>query len=965
MIELLKNVKKYALEMPEKVAIVDQAGNRKTSYSDLYTMSGRLASWLLKQGIRREKVVAIRTPRGVHFSASRLAVMMIGACWVGVEDMMGAERIEYIIKDSGAVLTIDEQVFEEAMKEEPLSEDQCVDPDQHDMAFIFYTSGSTGRAKGVVQEYGIYKNILTSTYRCIGDYVPLNYANVAPETFIGGLYLMSGILNTGNTLHIIPLELVRDPMGLIRYFRENEIQATCMPPTLIKVLEKMGGLNLKILHITGEIATDLYIDRFPMMNAYGPTEFSYLPFFFDIDKPYKNTPIGTPDDYTNYILIDENGKKNTKEGVLCIELPYFRGYLHDEKKEYMIEVDSVTYFKTGDYVTVDESGNVTILGRVDDMVKINGNRIEPSEVEFAVKKVLDTDFAAVKVWERGGSQYMCAYHRTGKELDAQEMAEKLKSLLPSYMIPACYIAIDEIPLNDNGKVNKRALPEPDDNSIFATYAAPENAAENKLCELFSSVLKIRDHKIGIDDDFFLLGGDSVAAITMVVTAGDPGLTVPMIYKERTVRKIAAALDEVVKSDYAVDRERHYPLSDEQRYFLEQELTIPGRVIYNLPVMLNFDKNLDEVRLYDAVKHVWAAHPALHTVIEKTENGWEQRVSENYELTGIKVVSEDELDEEVKNFVKPLFGDGSQLFRMKLFRTPERVVLLLDVHHIICDGESMRIVVEDILSAYDGDDIASDSYFSFLNERDQIEDKVRKADREYFRNAYREDYDRLPKPDFQNQDHRNEDINWKFAFGQDDILKAAKRLHVSAGTFYMLASAMAIAAYNNTDRSMITWNYNGRSDIRTMRTVGLLIRDYPAAMSMARDVSVKTLAAKLSKQQSAAILHGSVSPFMERGKDEMLCFLYQGKLMEEPEKAYLKEIDYPEAAEQTAIEPLELKIYEDGDSASMEINYDAGMYSKESMERFVKIYDVLCHRLLEEHSEDMIALDLVKRVQTNV
>ncbi|MBQ4243100.1 MAG: non-ribosomal peptide synthetase, partial [Lachnospiraceae bacterium] len=561
MIQLLERFYSYVQNTPDKTAIVDNGGERATSYKELDDMSGRIASWLIKQGIGREDVVAIRVPRGVQFVAVRLAAMKTGTAWVGVEEMMGEERIAYIIKDSRAALVMDEENFEKAMGEEPLPADRWADPDLHDMAFIFYTSGSTGRPKGVVQEYGIYRNIVSSTYRSIDGYMPLNYANIAPETFIGGLYLMAGILSTGNTLHLIPLTLVRDPAGLLAYFKKHEIHATCMPPTLVKALEAAGGMDLRVLHITGEIAVDLYIDRFPVMNAYGPTEFSYLPFFFDLDRAYKNTPIGTPDEDTSLVLLDEDGSVNPKEGALCMHLPYFRGYLHDDDRADFVDIDGVTYFRNGDYLSVDERGNYTLLGRIDDMVKINGNRIEPAEVEFAVRKVLDTDFAAVKVWERGGSRYLCAYHRTGRSLDAAEMAEKLKDMLPVYMIPSCYVSIDTIPLNENGKVDKMALPEPDESILYATYAAPENDTQKKLCEIYAKVLHAGDHRIGIDDDFFLLGGDSLSAIRVVADAGIAELSVTMIYRERTVRNIDRALRDSHSAGETRDDERPYPLTD--------------------------------------------------------------------------------------------------------------------------------------------------------------------------------------------------------------------------------------------------------------------------------------------------------------------------------------------------------------------------------------------------------------------
>lgn len=967
MISLLEQFYSFVKKIPEKAAIVDNGGERVTSYKELNDMSGRVASWLIHQGIGREDVVAVRVPRGVRFVAVRLAAMKAGAAWVGVEEMMGEERISYIIKDSGAVLVMDDENFDEALQEEPLAVEKWADPDPHDMAFIFYTSGSTGRPKGVVQEYGIYENIVSSTYRSIDGYMPLNYANIAPETFIGGLYLMAGILSTGNTLHLIPLALVRDPAGLLAYFKKHDIHASCMPPTLVKALESAGGLELRVLHITGEIAVDLYIDRFPVMNAYGPTEFSYLPFFFDLDRAYKNTPIGTPDEYTKLVLVDENGEINPKEGALCMKLPYFRGYLHDEDRSDFIDIDGETYFKNGDYLSVDENGVYSLLGRIDDMVNINGNRIEPAEVEYAVRKVLDTDFAAVRVWERGGSRYLCAYHTTGLSLDAADMAAKLKDMLPVYMIPACYVPIDRIPLNENGKVNKRALPEPDESLLFSPYEKPQGDRQRRLCELFAKILNITDHAIGTDDDFFLLGGDSLAAIRLVAAAGIEELSVKMIYRERTVRNIDRALSE---AQAAVEDEGYdtvFPLKDEQFYFLDQELKMPGKIIYNLPVMLSFRPDTDEKRLEQAVKDSISAHPALRTVIEETKEGWRQRyVPENNAAIPHETASEEDLQKLAGDFVKPFSEaggsiDGKSLFRTKIISTPERVALLLDVHHIICDGESMKIVVEDILSALNGETIPEDHYFALLKEQTFLcDEKTKNKDIEYFRNVYKGDYDRLPKPDLEGEVNKAGFFERKAAFEAGDVRRAAKRLHLSVNAFYLLASGLALASYNDTDRILLSWNYNGRSDIRALRSAGLLIRDYPAAFIIKEDDNVRSLAASLGRQLREALMHGSVSPFMKRSEKELLCFLYQGDLLDIPESEYLMDVDYPEPADNAAIEPLELKVYEDKEGTQIELNYDAGIYLEESMERFERIYEAVCRLLISEGSGSMSAYDIVRK-----
>jgi len=974
MISFLKRFSEHVKKTPELTAVVDRGGERKKSYAELDEESGRIASWLKNQGIGREDVVAICVPRGFEFIAVRFAVMKTGAAWVGTEAMMGKERIEYVIKDSGAVLVMDETNYSEALKEEPLDAKHWSDPDPHDLAYIYYTSGSTGRPKGVLQEYGVYEYIMSSTDRAIGRWIPLNYANVAPETFVGGLYLMMGNLQAGCTLHLIPLNLVRDPAGLLVYFKKEHVNASCMPPTLVKVLESAGGIDAKVLHVTGEIATDLFIDRFPLMNAYGPTEFSYLPFFFDVDKTYSNTPIGKPDENTKLVLLDENGEINPNEGTLCIRLPFFRGYLNDETRADFVNIEGETYFKSSDYMSVDKNGNYTLLGRVDDMVKINGNRIEPAEVEFALKKVLSTDYIAVKAWERGGGRFLCAYHTTGKELDAAQMAQKLKGMIPDYMIPSCYVAIGELPLNENGKVNKKALPQPGDEVLFAPYFAPEDELQKKLCEQFAKVLGISDRQIGIDDDFFLLGGDSVAALNLIVGMADNFLTLPLIYRKRTVRGLARALrdnkehPDAGETDHGFDTLDNralqtWPLSEEQLYFAEYKKQHADRIIYNMPVVLYFVPETDEKKLERALLFAFEAHPSLLTVIKETPEGWIRQYcpQNNVPVESIKTVGSD-TTEIVDDFIKPFTYDGSALFRRRILRTPEAVMLLLDVDHIICDGTSLRILIEDILALYEGKSISEDMYFALLE--DQLKSRgseALKKDREYFENTYKGEYDTLLRPDLDETKPVECTLEVTPDFTSKDVGKAAGRLHLSVSAFYMLGAALSLAAYNLSDKVMISWNYHGRSDLRAMRSVGLFIRDYPVEFILNREDTLGKICADLMDQLGKDMLHGSVSPFMDRKKGELLCFLYQGELMKKPESPVLMEVELPEIPERAAIEPMEVRINEDGDEILAEITYDAGIYRSESMERFGVIYEDICSRLLEEGVEKKTVCDLIPGV----
>jgi hypothetical protein len=147
--------------------------------------------------------------------------------------------------------------------------------------------------------------------------------------------------------------------------------------------------------------------------------------------------------------------------------------------------------------------------------------------------------------------------------------------------------------------------------------------------------------------------------------------------------------------------------------------------------------------------------------------------------------------------------------------------------------------------------------------------------------------------------------------------------------------------------MHSWNYTGRSDIRTMRTVGLMIRDYPVALTLGDDDTVRSLAQDLGSQLREAVIHGSVSPFMKRSEGELLCFLYQGDLFNVPDDRRLMDVDYPEISGQGAIEPLELKIYEEDEETRLELNYDGGIYYPESMERFAAIYSRVCETFIRD------------------
>ena len=386
-----------------RIAVVDHEGGRNTTYLEFYENCKKVNAYLRKKGIGTEDTVAIHVPRGMEYMAVRVGVI------ISLEDMMGLERIAFVMKDCGCKLEFTMQCWDEAMKEAPCAEIHKASP--HDLAFFIYTSGSTGNPKGIAQEYGVYKNLIEGTCDFVEPYSnpPSQFAHVIPESYAGGAYITLGELISGNTVHVLSFGFLRDIKGLAQYFATHCIDTTFMTPEFLKAMQKIPGFTLRACFTGGEIVADVYSSEFDIINVYGSSEFGYPMSLFTLDKSYSNTPIGYATCNSDIILIDENGDE-ADEGVFCIALPFFRGYNKVSDENRFVEHNGKKYFKASDYAKRDPDGKYTILGRVDSMVKINGNRIDPAEIESAAKSALSLEFCVVKAFEKNGSVRLGLYY---------------------------------------------------------------------------------------------------------------------------------------------------------------------------------------------------------------------------------------------------------------------------------------------------------------------------------------------------------------------------------------------------------------------------------------------------------------------------------------------------------------------------------------------------------------------------
>ncbi|MDO5435719.1 MAG: AMP-binding protein [Clostridia bacterium] len=515
MIDFFKNMERVFRDLGNKTALRMDDDKGSMTYSELDTYSGKAYRFLKENGIGREDVVMICLPRGIMSFAVMLGVWKAGAAFVVSEVSAAKERNEYIRKDCGCKCFLDEKLLSEIMAGESLSGRETIGP--HDLAYIIYTSGSTGNPKGVMHEFGGIDRI-TPNKRCEGKDLFQSDTVAAINSslsFIATMLDFADAINHAATLVLISDHAVRNIPELMRIYENTGVTITFMTPSLYRTC-KTFNTQMKTVMLGGEPCCGLFNDRIRLVSAYSLSEAGRMLCTFPVDRPYERTPVGKNQSGEEIFLLGEDGVPvhDGEPGEICFRNEYMRGYHH--LPEMTKKAFAGGAFHTGDIAVRNADGDLVILGRNDDMIKINGNRVEPEEAATAVREILGLSWCAARGFvKEDGRAYFCVYYLKGNVFDEDALREKLRERLPSYMIPAYFIAVDEIPLLPTGKLDRRALPEPSAESVKGQYEPPANDLEAKIIAEMEKTLAIGH--ISRHDSFRRMGGDSVAAM-MIASA---------------------------------------------------------------------------------------------------------------------------------------------------------------------------------------------------------------------------------------------------------------------------------------------------------------------------------------------------------------------------------------------------------------------------------------------------------------
>ena len=836
--------------IPEHTAVVYK--DKKYTYKELDEISDRLGKYIASRGICREDVVSILIPRCEYMAIAPMGAIKAGAAYQPLDPTYPKDRLMYMLEDSSAKLLIADRELlplvdgyqgpvlftDEIMQLEDVDV-ELKKPQLHDLFILLYTSGSTGVPKGCMLEYGnitAFSHWFKRYYSIDFDSKVAAYASFGFDACMMDIY---GAITNGAELHIIPEEIRLDFLGLQRYFEENGITHSFMTTQVGRQFAmEMDCKSLKYLSVGGEKLVPCEPPKdYKLINGYGPTEATIFTTVFEVDKYYPNIPIGKALDNVRLYIVDKFG--HLLPYGACGELmisgwQVSRGYLNKPEKTAEVYTKNIyddtegyeVLYHSGDVARYLPDGNIQIIGRKDSQVKIRGFRIELSEVEEVIRRYQGIKDATVVAFDDpSGGKYIAAYVVSDSEIDINALNDFIKETKPAYMVPAVTMQIDEIPLNQNQKVNKKALPMPERKA--EKIVAPQNEIQQKLYDCIAEVLGYTE--FGITTDIYDAGLTSISAIKLnmlISKAFDIVIKTSDIKNHPTIQM----LEEFVKTAGKETRrevQENYPLTNTQEGIFIECTANMGSTIYNIPYLLKLDKKVDLERLATAIDRMVEAHPYLKTRLFMDENGDVLQKREDNLVYKTPIINEMNR----KTLVRPYMLFNEQLFRFEIYRTCDGNYLFLDLHHIIADGTSLAIIINDINRAYSGETLEPENYTSYdlaLDHRDALQGDAYKNAENYYRsvfekaggsiNFYPDKTGPVPMAELYHRECAEISVQ--------RVKDFCKKHGITENIFFITAFGMMLGKYNFRKDAVFTTIYHGRNDSRLSETVGMLVKTLP-------------------------------------------------------------------------------------------------------------------------------------------
>ncbi len=736
------------VEMIDDVAARDPgrqavaSSGRSVTYSELDAESSRLARRLVRAGVTGGAPVGLHLPRGADLVIAILGILKAGAAYVPLDPTYPRAHVMGLVEGTGIGTIVTNSPLADSLAEAlgDAADLVLVDRDEADdpavalpsvsldgVAYVIHTSGSTGRPKGVMVSHGSLAASTRARSPHYGEPVGrfLLLSSYAFDSSVAGIFWT---LTTGGALVLPDPGLEQDVDALLALAAHEQVTHTLCLPTLYQVLldHAVGGelASLRVAIVAGEACPAgvlaSHLDkggRAELHNEYGPTEATvwctaHRAHARDVGRAL---PIGRPIAGAEIHLLDAYGNRVPLgfAGELCVSgagvaLGYFgRPDLTAERfLTISIGGQPKRIYRTGDLAAFSPEGTLSFLGRTDQQLKIRGHRIEAAAIEAELRAHPEVKQAAViarPLAGRAGAQLVAYAVPSGPAFDARAVTETLRGALPDYMVPDVLIALDAIPQLPNGKLDTASLPDPrtQGGAPDTGHVKPRTPEEALLADIWRDLLGVAT--VGIHDDFFSLGGDSIVSIRMVSRARQAGLHIEpgRIATDSTIKQLAANARQTTHAPTGNSRVTGpAPLSPIQAWFFDQDLAVPQH--WNQAMLFALPEGFEETSLRAAFSAVLDHHDMLRARFLSRDGQWHQSIGDEAgtQLERISSPSGD-LDPIVAGLQGQLDLGSGPVVRAAIIDVtpPGRSVLCIVAHHLVVDAVSWSILIEDLTAAY--------------------------------------------------------------------------------------------------------------------------------------------------------------------------------------------------------------------------------------------------------------------------
>ncbi|MBQ7215596.1 MAG: amino acid adenylation domain-containing protein [Synergistaceae bacterium] len=991
----------HALNTPEKTAVT--ACGKSLTFRELDELANQIAFAIQEHGVRNETLTGILFDRSVWAYAAEIGILKAGGAFVPFIPEYPDERIEFCMSDgkipillttkaiaenrpalgqAHRVVTLEELLGAGSLDEIQPSQKFTVPPEVHTdpngLAYCIYTSGTTGRPKGVMIEH---RNIANYVHRNTKSIEIMHYAEpgrvcLALASFSFDVSVVEEFvpLCNGNTVVIATEAEIHTPSLLAGLILKNSVNGITCTPTYLAGLLAIPAMDEALRQLT---FYDIGAEAFPaqlfgklralredsvILNVYGPTECTMgcaAEVMTDgkiitVGKPIANTKFYVSDTFGNELPAGIRG-----ELIICGD-QVGRGYVNlpDKTTAAFFVHDGMRAYHSGDLAAWTEDGRIRIFGRTDNQIKIRGFRIELDEIEKVIAEFPGVSAGAANVAKYNGTDYLAGYYTAEDGVSPEKLKAYIQDKLPEYMIPSVLVRLDSMPMTSSGKIDRRALPKPDFNAFRAEYAAPQTETEKLLCKAFAHAVNVPEEKIGVLDDFFELGGDSLRAMVVLSEADIDGLNAADIFQKRTPKAIAETLSERSHEKSIDEREDEartlqHRLTPLQRQMIDVQLFRPGATMWsNMHILARFELSVDAERLCNALNKALQNHPSLSSAFFFNDNDElvQQYIPGLLREQKVHEISEATAEMLPAVLVTPIHKIlDSCLCRVGVFRSPSYVYLFIDVHHMLMDGGSLSVLLSDIVRAYNGQELKKDYYFAIRQEEDKqaAAGKMQQAKDWFTENYGNEVWCNILPPDHDSKNINQAERIRRLRFTAEQVKDAEEYWGVTHSVMAISAALLALSRFTGKQHVMTNWIFNNRLAPEAENAVGMLIKNLPAAVRMEEVSSMRELLESVKEQVTEGIAHSEYDfmtehyqPFVNDCMEVNLQLGINASELDSLNPTFIElEDDFTSAGARLELELLENEYGDGGFDSEME--YAEGLFDRQKMEKFHDLYaDIL-------------------------